>query len=219
MKKFSAKTAPMWMMSLLLVVIFLIFGPVSCSKKPIQSDPLDPQLTDRSSTSLDYESARQKELDRQKEQALEVENLQDISSVSDDQEKEQITGPDSVFVPEMLEAGAKEFMDEIIFFPYDSSHLTDEAMALVKKKAEWLHNKAEFSVIIQGYTDERGTIEYNHALGERRSESIKKFFVDMGIAAERISTISYGEENPLDPGHSEAAWAKNRRAEFILKKN
>ncbi|HLD30193.1 MAG TPA: OmpA family protein, partial [bacterium] len=66
------------------------------------------------------------------------------------------------------------------------------------------------------HSDERGTVEYNLALGERRANSAKKYLISLGISEDRISTISYGEEKPLDPGHTEEAWAKNRRAHFII---
>ncbi len=69
---------------------------------------------------------------------------------------------------------------------------------------------------IEGHCDERGTAEYNLALGERRANSAKKYLVSLGIPADRLSTISYGKEMPLDPGHNEEAWAKNRRAHFII---
>jgi peptidoglycan-associated lipoprotein len=71
-------------------------------------------------------------------------------------------------------------------------------------------------VQIEGHCDERGTIEYNLALGERRANSTKKYLISLGISADRISTISYGKERPLDPGHNEEAWAKNRRAHIVV---
>ena len=75
------------------------------------------------------------------------------------------------------------------------------------------------NIIVEGHCDERGTTEYNLALGERRATETKKYLVELGVPEGRIKTISYGEERPLDPGHTEAAWAKNRRAQFVLNKN
>ena len=72
------------------------------------------------------------------------------------------------------------------------------------------------SVIIEGHCDERGTNEYNMALGDRRASSAKSFLVDLGVESRRLTTISYGEEKPIDPAHNEAAWAKNRRAHFVI---
>jgi len=108
------------------------------------------------------------------------------------------------------------FMTERIFFDFDKSALKLEAQALLKKKAEWLKANPAAKLLIEGNCDERGTAEYNLALGERRAESAKKFLVDLGIDAKRISTISYGEERPIDPRHTEEAWAKNRNDGFVI---
>lgn len=108
------------------------------------------------------------------------------------------------------------FMTERIFFDFDKSVLKLEAQALLKKKAEWLKVNPKAKLLIEGNCDERGTNEYNLALGERRAESAKKFLVDLGIDAKRISTISYGEERPIDPRSNEEAWAKNRNCGFVI---
>jgi peptidoglycan-associated lipoprotein len=108
------------------------------------------------------------------------------------------------------------FMTERIFFDFDKSALKLEAQALLKKKAEWLKANPTAKLLIEGNCDERGTAEYNLALGERRADSAKKFLVDLGIDAKRISTISYGEERPMDPRHTEEAWAKNRNDGFVI---
>ena len=87
---------------------------------------------------------------------------------------------------------------------------------MLRRNADWLRNNGSVVVEIEGHCDERGTIEYNLALGDRRARSAKDFLVNLGIAAARLRTISYGKEMPLDPGHSEAAWAKNRRDHFTI---
>jgi peptidoglycan-associated lipoprotein len=106
----------------------------------------------------------------------------------------------------------------IIYFDYDQSDLRPEALANLEKKAEWLKKYPGTVLGIEGHCDERGTNEYNLALGDRRANAAKKYLNSLGIAGEKIHTISYGEERPADPGHNEAAWAKNRRAEFYLVK-
>lgn len=116
--------------------------------------------------------------------------------------------------PAKLEVPA--FMTERVFFDFDKSVLKLEAQSLLKKKADWLKANPSAKLLIEGNCDERGTAEYNLALGERRAESAKKFLVDLGIDAKRISTISYGEERPLDPRKNEAAWAKNRNDGFVI---
>ena len=108
------------------------------------------------------------------------------------------------------------FMTERIYFDFDKSVLKLEAQALLKKKADWLKANPNAKLLVEGNCDERGTAEYNLALGERRAESAKKFLVDLGIDAKRISTISYGEERPIDPAHTQAAWSKNRNDGFVV---
>lgn len=105
-----------------------------------------------------------------------------------------------------------------IYFSFDSAGLSDEARATLSKNAEQLNKQPSASVRIEGNCDERGSDEYNLALGERRANSAKDYLVNLGIKPERISVISYGEEKPADPGHDEAAWAKNRRDEFVIVK-
>lgn len=105
-----------------------------------------------------------------------------------------------------------------IYFDFDKSELKPEARAILDKKASWLKAHPDFSVRVEGHCDERGTNEYNLALGERRANAAMKYLNALGISSSRISTVSYGEERPVDSGHNEAAWAKNRRDEFMLSK-
>ncbi len=103
-----------------------------------------------------------------------------------------------------------------IHFDFDKFNLKSEAREILKKQAGWLANHATASVLIEGNCDERGTEEYNLALGQRRANEAMKYFVGFGIDKKRIKTISYGKDRPLDPGNNEAAWAKNRRDHFVL---
>jgi len=109
------------------------------------------------------------------------------------------------------------FVNEMIHFAFDSSVLDATAQEILKQKAAYLQANPDVRVVIEGHCDERGTVEYNLALGERRAEAAKAFLVNLGIDAGRLETISYGEERPIDPGHNEAAWAKNRRDQFVIK--
>ena len=117
---------------------------------------------------------------------------------------------------EQLRGEIRAFEAEYIQFDFDKSELKPEARAILVKKAEWLRNNPEFSVRVEGHCDERGTNEYNLALGERRANSAWKFLNALGISGSRMTTISYGEERPADPRHNETAWSKNRRDEFKL---
>ena len=107
-------------------------------------------------------------------------------------------------------------MQEDIFFDFDKSTLTPAAQDSLMQKAAWLRANASVTVTIEGHCDERGTNEYNLALGDRRADSAKAFLVDLGIAASRLTTISYGEERPLCPQKNEECWAKNRRGHFVI---
>jgi peptidoglycan-associated lipoprotein len=103
-----------------------------------------------------------------------------------------------------------------IHFDFDKYNIRPEDAGILKENATWLMKYPKMKIQIEGHCDERGTFEYNLALGERRANSTRTYLVSIGIAADRISTISYGEERPLDPGHDEEAWAKNRRSHFIV---
>ena len=105
-------------------------------------------------------------------------------------------------------------MQEDIYFDFDKSTLSPSAQDNLLRKAEWLRENYDATVTIEGHCDERGTNEYNLALGDRRAESAKDFLSDLGIDPSRLSTISYGEERPVDPRQNEEAWAKNRRSHF-----
>ena len=103
-----------------------------------------------------------------------------------------------------------------VFFEYDSSELTPAGQAALDDNAATLRRNAAWTITIEGHCDERGTAEYNLALGERRSVTARTYLVSLGISADRLRTVSYGKEFPFDPGHDESAFAKNRRAHFVI---
>lgn len=183
----------LWIILALAFIIPGLLFTVSCAKKAVMDDAaMAKQAEDDAAMKAKEaaEKARQEELARQR--AMEEESMQ----------KQQ----------------AREmFMNDDIHFEFDSSTLTPEAQLTLKKKAEWLQNNPESMSTIEGHCDDRGTSEYNLALGDRRATSTKNFLVDLGISASRLTTISYGEERPIDPGQNEAAWAKNRRCHFTIK--
>ena len=115
-----------------------------------------------------------------------------------------------------MKAAKEKFVNQDIHFDFDSALLSREAQNILKEKARFLKNNQNATVTIEGHCDERGTSEYNMALGDRRARSAKSFLVDLGISSNRIKTISYGEERPLVPRSTPEAWAKNRRAHFVL---
>lgn len=103
-----------------------------------------------------------------------------------------------------------------VFFALDSFELSAEARALLQASAQVLKQQPSWQVTVEGHCDERGTAEYNLSLGERRALAAKTYLVSLGVAADRLRTVSYGKEFPFDPGHDDAAWAKNRRAHFVI---
>jgi peptidoglycan-associated lipoprotein len=103
-----------------------------------------------------------------------------------------------------------------VFFRLDSSDVDTAAQQALNANAEIMKKYPTWVVTIEGHADERGTAEYNLALGERRALSARTYLVSLGLSADRLRTVSYGKEFPFDPGHDEAAWAKNRRAQFVL---
>jgi peptidoglycan-associated lipoprotein len=104
------------------------------------------------------------------------------------------------------------------FFAYDESALTADGQSALQNSAKWLNGPQgrAYNILIEGHCDERGTEQYNLALGDKRANIAKEYLQTLGVDASRIRTVSYGEERPFDPGHDEAAWAKNRRAHLVI---
>ena len=119
-------------------------------------------------------------------------------------------------VPPELARKIRAFEASNIYFDFDKSNLVPESQETLKKKAEFLRYNPSYAILIAGNCDNRGTEEYNLALGERRAESAKQYLVALGISSDRIKTISYGELKPADPANNEVAWAVNRRDTFKL---
>ncbi len=108
-------------------------------------------------------------------------------------------------------------LDRTFYFDYDRSDLRPADLAVLEIHAQLLNRNANKTVVIEGHCDERGTREYNLALGERRANAIRRFLTTAGVSTRQIETVSYGEERPEDPGHDESAWQRNRRAVVIYR--
>lgn len=117
--------------------------------------------------------------------------------------------------PNVPSAGSDSVLSDINF-AFDSYALSAESMKTLENHAEWLSDNDDAVVTIEGHCDERGTTEYNMALGANRAKAVYDILVSKGVSAKRLSTVSYGEELPLDPAHNEAAWSRNRRAHFSV---
>jgi peptidoglycan-associated lipoprotein len=103
-----------------------------------------------------------------------------------------------------------------VYFDFDQAALSETAQQTLRQHAGWLQKHLELKLTIEGHCDQRGTVEYNLALGDLRAQAVREYLVSLGVAAERTVAVSYGKERPLDPAMNEAAWAKNRRAHFVV---
>ena len=124
--------------------------------------------------------------------------------------------PDDEIASRSLEELNRSLLLEPVFFVLDSAELDERGRQTVEANADMLSRFPTWSVTIEGHCDERGTPEYNLALGERRALATQRYLVELGLDARRVRTVSYGKEFPFDPGRDEAAWAANRRAHFVI---
>jgi len=178
-----------WIGLVMVMVISVLMLTVSCAKKSVRTE---------TGTTDDEAVTQAKQTAEQEETGMQEEGLAEEAAKR-----------------EMMSA-RNLFLNEDIYFEFDSSALLFMAQEVLKQKSQWMRDNPNVSVVVEGHCDERGTNEYNLALGDRRANSVKAFLVDLGIREYRLTTISYGEERPVDSGRNEAAWAKNRRAHFVI---
>jgi len=158
------------------------------------------------------EEAKERELARIREEEARIKEQEAKMARGGDLEKSLVGKKERGIEGEVFES--KLLKD--IYFDFDKYDVRREDEGILKENAAWLKKNPKMKIQIEGHCDERGTSAYNLALGERRASMTKRYLVSLGIASDRISTISYGEERPLDPGHHEEAWAKNRRAHIVV---
>jgi len=127
--------------------------------------------------------------------------------------------PDESLPPPGTSFGDPKGVLKTIYFDFDRYNLKPQALENLNHNLSWLRNNPDFEIRIEGHCDERGTDEYNLTLGDRRAISAREYLVKRGIPATRIQVISFGEERPVDSRHSNSAWTKNRRAEFLIVSN
>ena len=210
---------PKKMMTILIVLAFVCSSMllmVSCAKKQVQVEERIQPTTEETKVDTKSETDVRKAEDEKPTITKKVESGDDEAYRKAEAERKDRLR--ELEFRQKLFREIKEFEKENIYFEFDKADLKPEAQVNLKKKAEWLRFNPAYSVRIEGHCDERGTNEYNLALGERRAHSAKNFLVALGISAYRILTLSYGEEKPADPSHTEGAWAKNRRDEFKIVK-
>jgi peptidoglycan-associated lipoprotein len=184
-----------------LLILALGFMLVSgCSKKVVK------EAGEEKTAAVQKESAAQPAASAETDKAMKE------AALREQQEKERMLAEEKAKAA--LAAAKAEAED--IHFDFDKYDLKPEARSILKKLGDSLMADKAATVLIEGNCDERGTVEYNLALGEKRALSAKKYLASLGVDKKRIKTISYGKERPLDPGHNEQAWAKNRRDHFVV---
>ena len=189
-----------WILGALMLAMLLVLG-VSCAKKTVtmEAEPLEEeravedtaaqQAAEDAAARREAELAKMSEAERQREEAAMMAE----------------------------EARMRAFVEENIHFDFDKYDLKPKAMMILDEKAAFLREHPEVRVLVEGHCDDRGTNEYNLALGDRRANSAKNYLVRSGVAESRITTISYGEEQPLCMEQAESCWWKNRRAQFQVR--
>jgi peptidoglycan-associated lipoprotein len=194
--------------SILIVILCLGLIMAGCPKKTVVKE--EPSVTKSEEASrLEAEraarEAKEKESARIKEEEAKKEREKEFEKSLVAKKTPGIEG--EVFESKLLKD---------IHFDFDKYDIRPGDTEILKENAALLIKHPNVKIQLEGHCDERGTIEYNLALGERRANSTKKYLISIGISTGRISTISYGKEKPLDPGHNEEAWAKNRRAHTVI---
>ncbi len=187
-----------WINLVMVILVAGLFFTVSCAKKTIVSDATTIEDQEKMKAEADAKADAKAEAERIAQQDLE----------------DQMVNEKALMETKAMAAKSR-FENQDIHFEYDSSDLSSMAKMVLKEKSAWLKTNY-VSVTIEGHCDDRGTTEYNLALGERRASTAKSYLINLGVAASRLNIISYGEEQPIDSSAIESAYRKNRRAHFEI---
>jgi peptidoglycan-associated lipoprotein len=206
------KRSLLWVGLITLVLCISVTFLTGCAKKAalketaVISQEQKPVAKAPATTSTDDQAARERAL---REQALREQAAREAAAkeAAEKAKKEAAAKAAAIL---------KELQIPDINFDYDKYNLKPLAQSTLKAAVPAYLKYPDYKLVVEGHCDERGTVEYNLALGEKRAMEAAKYLVDLGIGKERIKTISYGKEMPLDKGQNEAAWAKNRRAHFVI---
>ncbi|HPW16927.1 MAG TPA: peptidoglycan-associated lipoprotein Pal [Candidatus Aminicenantes bacterium] len=171
-----------------LAVVLVFSLAVSCKKKPKEVPPPPPQ---------------------QQEQPV-------VEKVEAPVVREPRLTEEEMFLQKSLDQINSEKPLGSVYFDYDRSLIRDDARPVLDANAAWMKKFRTVKVLVEGHCDERGTEEYNLALGEKRAKAAQDYLLSLGVASDRIKIISYGKSQPVNPGHDEAAWQMNRRAQFLV---
>jgi peptidoglycan-associated lipoprotein len=222
-KEVEAMKRNLIIVTLVAFAVSSVFLFSSCAKKQVVTgeEELKAAPTEEAAKEVEEEkpavTEAAKEVEEAKEEEVKIERLKELEEAKKAEAIEE-----EAVAREFDEEGAyRERMAaqveaESIYFDFDRSFIKAEYRALLEKKAEFLKEFPEYGLRIEGNCDERGTNEYNLALGDRRADSAKSYLISRGISADRLVTISYGEERPLAVGQNEESWAQNRRDDFLL---
>ena len=219
----------MFKKNLVVLVIILSVGIVGsgCSKKAVVKEGSsvlagEPSAAEQQRSRAEAERAAARlEAERREREAKEAARLKEEEARKEQAKKEQAQKEFERSLVAKRTPGIEGQVLETkllkdIYFDLDKYNIDPEDVSILKESAALLTKQPTLKFQVEGHCDERGTVEYNLALGERRANSAKNYLVSIGIPQDRISTISYGKENPVDSAHNEEAWGKNRRAHFII---
>lgn len=180
------------------VIVIIVLFAASCSKQ-VAKTQMEPIVAPEQTTEPEVKKAMP-EISKEKDQLAQL--------IEEDRIRAKVLAAH--------EAAEKAFVSENIHFAFNSALLSDQARHILNDKADYLRTNPDIKITIEGHADDRGTNNYNLALGEKRAVSVKKFLFALGIGADRLDTVTYGEERPLAMGHNEESWARNRRAQFVI---
>ncbi len=207
-----SKRAGVWSIVILAAAMLVFAG--CAQKRGAETESVKTQKDQAAQAESEQQKAASKE-----ESAATAEDEAEEEEVEEYGVSEEKAGEkeDRATTDEGLRDKAKQTLKQRIHFAFDSSELSKEAQEALKSKAKILKKNSGIKLVIEGHCDERGTDEYNMALGERRARAAYEYLILLGVDADRMNLVSYGEERPLVEGDNEQAWAKNRRDEFKIK--
>jgi len=211
---------------IILTVVVFAFSSVfllsSCAKKQVVAEeaeitaPPPEEEEEVARVEEEEEASIEVEFREEEEEEIEVAERAEIVEPEEEELAERIEPEEEVEEVALPERDAAILEGEAIYFDFDKSFIKPEYRAILREKTGVLRDNPSIHIRIEGNCDERGTNEYNIALGERRANSARSFLMSLGIPSFRIETISYGEERPLFLGHDENSWSRNRRDDFVV---
>jgi len=182
-------------LNLLVIGLALTCVVAGCRKKPVAVTPIPPGRTGPAETTEKFPPIERPEKPSSANEGIPVTDQERYKGWPED---------------------AEMFKTETVYFDFDSSAIKSSEKSKIETVGSYLKGSSSAAIKIEGHCDERGTEEYNRSLGERRALAVREELVRLGIAPDRVVTVTYGKDRPVDPGHNEAAWRKNRRGVFIL---